>query len=138
MRLLIRWHGRFWLRGLLCFRCDEGLHLGEQPRLDVFELVPALHHVGRRYLRVRREASVGVHADLDRECPAELPADAEKQNGTRLLIAHQSLHLLTKVIEVEPWLFKLIDFDMHAIEVLVNVGERPLGQVKDRLDTEHP
>jgi len=45
--------------------------------------------------------------------------------------------LLREFIELDYRLFELVDLDVHAVKVLVDLGEGPLRQVENSLDVEH-
>ena len=52
----------------------EWFNLGEEPRLNILKLISTLHDVSRSYLGMRGEALICVHANLDGQGTAELPA----------------------------------------------------------------
>ena len=83
------------------------------------------------------KTGIRVHTDLDGQCPTQLTTYAEKENWAGIRTFHQRLHLLGEIIEIYLRLFKLVNLDVHAVEMLVDFCEGPLGHVENCLHTKH-
>lgn len=84
------------------------------------------------------EAWIRVDANFGCERTAKLPTATQKQDRARLRFIHQVLNLARKALKVNGGLLEFVAWDVHAIEVLVNVLKRALCQIKDCLDVQHP